>query len=107
MCYSQTDGMSSTSFSGCLVGKKVTDRQTDRQTNSNFINIDNNLPFVNLFKTWKLKHGKSYGAARHYGWHQANEEKFRKSIWINNKDKIENHNQQFFKVKQMIFNLLF
>ena len=40
LCYSQTDGMSSTSLSGCLVGKKVTDRQTDRQTNSNFINID-------------------------------------------------------------------
>ena len=42
-----------------------------------------------VFKTWKLKHGKSYGSARHYGWHQANEEKFRKSIWINNKAKIE------------------
>ena len=56
-----------------------------------------------VFKTWKLKHGKSYGAARHYGWHQANEEKFRKSIWINNKAKIENHNQQFYQVKQNIF----
>jgi len=49
------------------------------------------------WETWKLKHGKSYGAARHYGWHQANEEKFRKSIWINNKAKIENHNQQFYQ----------
>ena len=36
LCYSQTDGMSSNSFSCCFVGKKV----TDRQTNSNFINID-------------------------------------------------------------------
>jgi len=44
------------------------------------------------WQAWKLQHGKHY--SRRQG---LQEEYFRKKIWLNNKEKIERHNQQFDK----------
>ena len=68
-----------------------------------FYNVTNRA-FLFLFsvQTWKMQYGKSYHnseATAGLG-EISEEESFRMKIWMENKAYIQNHNRQFYKVKQ-------
>jgi len=62
------------------------------QTLWSLIHPSNAIDFHREWQAWKLKHGKQY--SRRQG---LQEEYFRKKIWLNNKDMIDRHNEQFDK----------
>ena len=67
------------------------------QTLWSLIHPSNAIDLHREWQAWKLKHGKQY--SRRQG---LQEEYFRKKIWLNNKDMIDRHNEQFDKVESCV-----
>ena len=53
---------------------------------------------ANIFQSWKAQHGKKYDGI--------NEEKSRMEIWMENKEKIEEHNIRYNQVRWLPANFI-